>query len=215
MKDNRKGIVREAAGILVVVVLLAMAGGCLVRNVYVGLAAFEAAEGGGSFFDDIERSLQAWTDSIFAKRPPPQPAAPAVPAAAPAAAGKRQTAAVKAEISQVRFFEAGKEIPAIKDRNYSGQFSRQARRVYCEVTYKNNSYKVADAKIAVAVQCYNAAGKPLGERKGFIKPRKEWATANFTVHWGADEPGFWRPGRYTVKISLEGEPAEEHAFRVN
>jgi hypothetical protein len=212
MDGNRQPIMKELVAVVLVVALLLTVGGCLVGNVVSSLRALDTAEAEPApGLGDIEKSLQSWIDGLFPQKkatPPAQPAAP------PADGSKPKAGAAKAEIQKVRFFEAGKEVPALKDRDYDDAFDRKARHIYCEVVYKNNGYKVADSEFPVVVQAYNAAGKMIGERKGTLKPRKEWATANFTANWGNDDPGFWQPGRYTVKIAFEGVQVGEYGFRV-
>lgn len=216
MDGNRRSITKEVVGILLVVAVLLTVGGCLVRNVVVGLRSLDTAKSEPApGLGDLEKSLRSWVDGLFPQKQASAPASSPQPAAAPPSGSKPAAVAAKIEIQQVRFFEAGKDIPAIKDRVYKSQFTKEARHIYCEVTYKNNNYKVADSEVSVVVQAYNASERMIGERKGVLRPRKEWATANFTANWGNDEPGYWQPGRYKVKIALEGVPAGEYTFRVD
>lgn len=212
MDGNRQLIKKELVAVVLIVAVLLTVGGCLVGNVVGSLRALDTANSEPApGLGDLEKSLRSWVDSLV---PQKQSTAPAAEPAAPPPSGKPAAAAVKAEIQQVRFFEAGKDVPALKDRSYASRFNKQARHIYCEVVYKNNNYKVADSEFSAVIQAYNAAGQLIGERKGVLRPRKEWATANFTANWGNDEPGYWQAGRYTVKIILEGQPAGEYTFRV-
>ncbi len=203
MKDNRKGVITEAIVILFVLVLLITTGGFLVGNVVANVRSLNTAKTDSILeIGSIEKMLQEISDKVAGERKPVlQPRE-----MNPSAAGK------KAEVKLVRFFEAGKDIPAPKERVYGNQFAPQSRYIYTEINYKNSNYQVADAEIRVTIQYYNAKNEMIAERRGTARPKKEWPSAFFIVGWG--EPGQWRADQYMVRVILDGQPVGDYRFSI-
>ena len=161
-----------------------------------------------NMIEDVVNSLKAKSTGITT---PATPAAtPSVTPSAPAS----KEAVKKAELKNIKLYEAGKEIPAVKARSYNTQFSRQARLIYVEISYKNNNYKISDSVLPVTLQYYGPSGQMLAELKATAQPKKDWASAIYTRGWGPAEGTPWQAGTYIVKVILEGEAAGETKFEI-
>lgn len=222
MDNNRPAIIKELVVIIVVVALLMTAAGFLARNVIVAVRSLDGTQTADDFnIDDLEKALRDLAAKLLPadskKSPPaaptppaaaPQPASPAGQAKQPAAENK------KGEVTTVRFFEAGRDIPQPQSRRYADQFSRQARNIYIEIAYKNNGYKIADASVPLEIRCLDSTGQAVAELKKTASPKKEWATAVYTTALGASETATWRSGPYTVKIFFDGDYIGDYKFSV-
>ena len=210
MNGSRKSVIREAAIVAMVAVVLFSIGGYLIHNVVVGIRSLNTEKldiDADSVSVSLEKAVHDIVDKVtlFAQSfSQPNPPGTAVPAAADR----------KAEVKQVRFFETGKVIPVPKDRKYSERFSEQARYIYTEVTYKNNNYKVQDTEIPITAQYLDAAGKVIAEKKGVARPKKEWAGALYIMSAGQEQPGKWVKGQYSVKIFIDEEFIGDYTFSV-
>ncbi len=225
MDNNRAAIMKELVVIIVVVALLAAAAGFLIRNVVVAVRSLDGMETSADFnfsldVGDFEKAFRDLAAKYLPAESKKTPAAPAPPAAAPqpaAPAGQAKQPAAenkKGEVTTVRFFEAGKDVPQPQARRYAVQFSRQARNIYFEIAYKNNGFRVADAIIPLEIRCIDTAGQTVAELKTAAKPKKEWATAVYTNVLGPPATGAWSSGQYTVKVFFDGDPIGDYKFTI-
>lgn len=120
----------------------------------------------------------------------------------------------RAEISSLKLFEVNGEIPAIGARNYQSSFRRQSGRIFVEVLFKNLNYLRADVTMPLFVRFYGPSGDLVQEVITNSSPRKEYSSAITSVGWRPEGPAGWPPGRYVVKVSLDGEPEQETSFEV-
>jgi hypothetical protein len=206
LSSNRAAILKEIIAIVLVAAVLLATAGFLIRQVVVAVQALDEADmtddASGAAF---EKALRELADKILTAvnrqpSPPPPPTAPGSSQKPPIAAGK------KGEVTTVRFFEAGREIPALKDRRYTSQFSHQASYIYTEIVYRNNGYKIADATIPLIIECLAPDGRKVAELRKTLLPKKDWATAVFAARLGpTDVGGSWQRGPYTFKIYFDGD----------
>ena len=165
-------------------------------------------------FTQWEKSIKDKIDSLLGNDKP-KPQKPALspgtvldPKPGPAGAVK------KVEIKSINLFEAGKEIPAVKSRVYMNKFTPQARLIYVEINYKNNSYQVADSTVPLVIQYFGPSGQMLTEMKVTAQPKKEWASAFYTRGWSPPEGTSGPVGAYTVQVPGDGEQAGDVTFEV-
>jgi len=118
------------------------------------------------------------------------------------------------EVRSVKFFEAGKDVPALRSRTYNTQFSPQSRIIYTEIYYKHNNFKVSESKVPVNIQIFNASGQRVYNFDGFAQPKIDWDTAAYTRGWSPPDSGVWPIGIYTVKVTAEEQPIGEYKFEI-
>jgi hypothetical protein len=225
MNNNRKGIVKDVIIVVVLVVSLLAGAGYFAQRTLVAVRNLNGEQSDpGLDLGSVLKAAQQWADKALPQEktvpqpaPMPKPSEPATPAAKdngpkateqPAAAGK------KVELTTVSFFEGDKTAPPAKDRIYTSYFSAQARYIHTQVVMKNNNYQVADANVAIAVEYYDAAGQRMIERKVNGALKKEWNKPSYTTGLGSLEPGYWKPGKYTVKVYFDGQLAGTYGFSV-
>jgi hypothetical protein len=212
MDDNRSAIIKELIALLLVAALLFTAAGFALRNVIVAVRALDGAPAAADDFS-LDAARQALRD-LGAKLLPAS--GPTPPSAAPqpaAPAGQAAPAAQKGEVTAVRFFAADK-LPPLAERRYADQFTRPSGNIYIQISFKNNSHKIADASIPLIIRHIDPAGRMAAEIKKTAEPKKEWASASFATALTAYKPGAWPAGRHTVKILFDGEPAGEYSFTI-
>ena len=216
MNKTGKGLKLSDAIVIMLFIAFLLGGGYYSLRALQNLSAMDFGK------TDMTVELQQWekllanrindaVDNLKAKTE--ELTTPAVPAATPATSGLKESVK-KAELKNIKLYEAGKEIPAVKARSYSAQFSRQARLVYVEISYKNNNYKISDSVLPVTIQYYGPSGQILAELKATAQPKKDWASAIYTRGWGPPEGTPWQAGTYIVKVILDGETAGETKFDI-
>ena len=162
---------------------------------------------GAKFFSLAKREVVKQVETPANSKAPPS--SPVVVSKEPA-----KNAARLAEIKSVKLFESGPSIPPVGKRNYQNQFSRQAGRIFVEVLYRNLSFRVADATIPLSILYYGPTGALLQEISSKTSPKKEYESAITSLGWRPEGEGGWPPGKYTVKVALEGEPLQELSFEI-
>jgi tetratricopeptide (TPR) repeat protein len=120
----------------------------------------------------------------------------------------------RAEIKSIRLFEVDGAIPAVTARKYRNQFERQSRRVFVEVHYRNLNFRIADVTMPLVIRYYGPSGALLHEIVSSTSPKKEYESAITSLGWRSEVEGGWPPGRYLVKVMLDGEPVQEVSFEV-
>ncbi len=217
MNDNRAAIIKELVVIAVVAALLLAAAGLLVRNVVVAVRSLDGTQAVDDFsVADLEQALRDLAGKLLPADGPKRPPAPA-PAVSPPADQAKPPASEnkKGEVTAVRFFAAGRDIPQPQARQYAAQFGPQAGNIYVEIVFKNFSYQKADASIPVVVQCLDAAGRTVAERQATAKPKKEWASSALAARLLAAEAGALKSGQYTVKLFFDGAYIDDYKFTIN
>ena len=120
----------------------------------------------------------------------------------------------RAEIKSVKLFEADRAIPLVGARVYQNQFTRQARRIFVEVHYRNLNFRKADVSLPLIIQYISPTGVLLQELTTTSNPKKEYESAITSMGWRPDEDAAWQPGRYTVRVILDGEQLPDVNFEV-
>jgi len=121
----------------------------------------------------------------------------------------------KFQFQGMKFFEAGENLPAVGERDYSTRFDQNgARYIYAEVAFKNKFYGVKDAKLAMTFKYYKPDGSLFGEFNNDVSVGKDLDDAIYEGGWGWKEKGNWVPGTYTVKIFFENQYVGEEKFKI-
>jgi len=202
--NNRRGVATGDVIFMVVLLTLFITGGFLIRNVVLNLRTLDMAKFDlDAEFRGLEQTIQdafvALTGLATTKNTPPI-----------STPGPKK----KIEVTSLRFFEAGQNAPAAKDRSYKNVFPRNSRIIYTEIGYKNNRHKIADAEIPVRIEFYGLNGQKAGEISAISRPKKEWASVLFVIRWTPTEAGSWKADQYTAKIFLEDTLAAEQKFEI-
>lgn len=212
MDHNRPGVTKEVVIVLLLAAAILATGGLLVANVVTAVRSLDGAQvEHGPTAGDFEKALKEIAGKILPaeKKSTAPPPAPAVPGDAKPAA----TAAKKAEVKGVKFYEAAREGAPANQRVYNTRFSRP-RYIFTEISYKNNSHQVADAEIPLTIRYHDPSGQVAAELKRSAQPKKEWASAVFATGWGPAAPAQWQPGQYTIKVYVEGDFIGDFNFTV-
>jgi hypothetical protein len=111
-------------------------------------------------------------------------------------------------------FEADRSIPLVGARVYQNQFTRKARRIFVEVHYRNLSFRKTDVSLPLIIQYISPTGVLLQELTTTSNPKKEYESAITSMGWRPDGDADWKPGRYTVRVVLDGEQLPDVNFEV-
>jgi len=133
--NNRRGIASGDVIFIAILLFLFVTGGFLVRNVVLNLQSPNMAKFDlNSEFQNLEQTILDTFALLTGKSPANQTTSPVIP-----------DPVKKIEVTSIRFFEADKNAPAVKDRNYKTSFPRSSKIIYTEIGYKNNRHKIMDA----------------------------------------------------------------------
>ena len=138
-------------------------------------------------------------------------------AATPSGAAKvspARPAVRRVEIKSVKLFEADRAIPLVGARGYQNQFTRQARRIFVEVHYRNLNFRKVDVSLPLIIQYISPTGVLLQELTTTSNPKKEYESAITSMGWRPDGDADWQPGRYTIRVVLDGEQLPDVNFEV-
>jgi len=204
MQINKGKVFLEAMAIVLVLGLLAGAIGISAANIMKSLRL-------GVVWDWQEIAREARSLLPGGDRPQPQ-----TPASAPSvASGSAMPATggeIKLDVTRVRFFAAGKDVPPLGERKYAAKFKGSAiRYMWVEVAYRNPFYRQHDAEIPLVIQYWGPDGNLAGEVKTMARPRKEWENALTTHSW---RPASWQKGVYTVRLLVNGTAVGQGTFEV-
>ena len=120
----------------------------------------------------------------------------------------------RVEIKSVKLFEADRAIPLVGARGYQNQFTRQARRIFVEVHYRNLNFRKVDVSLPLIIQYISPTGVLLQELTTTSNPKKEYESAITSMGWRPDGDADWQPGRYTIRVVLDGEQLPDVNFEV-
>ena len=161
-------------------------------------------------FNAISGSVMTSVRQVTAKVESPAKGAATV--ASPTA--KAVTVSRRAEIKSITLFEADANIPLVGARKYQTEFSRQSKRIFVEVLYRNLNFRVADATLPLIIQYYGPSGALLQEIVSTSSPKKEIESAITSLGWRPEENAAWPSGRYIVKVTLDGVLHPDIIFEV-
>ena len=132
-------------------------------------------------------------------------------------AGQSDTAAIpalKARVTRLRFFEAGKVPPTLRDRQYSAQFdSASTRSIYAEIGL---AYPPAPEAVSVKVECDFTApgGGSVGTAVVPVQADAGWELSVHAGGVGTDAPGGWKGGTYAVACRFGGKVITSGSFEI-
>jgi hypothetical protein len=160
-------------------------------------------------FDAITGSVMTSVRQVTAKVD--APAKMTTPVVTPAKTAPKVSR--NAEIKSIRLFEADANIPLVGARKYQTEFSRQSKRIFVEVLYRNLNFRVVDTTMPLVIQYYGPSGTLLQEIVSTTSPKKEFESAITSLGW-RPEDNPWQNGRYVVKVTLDGVLQPDVVFEV-
>ncbi|MCP4154036.1 MAG: protein kinase [bacterium] len=119
---------------------------------------------------------------------------------------------IKLDIQHIRFFESSLDVPAMDARTYENRFAAAGTRyVYCELSYKNKLYRIAESSSKLRVVYKGAFTLEL---TGTIVQEEGSRTGVFWRGMGWPQAGKWPKGPYIVTVFLDNEKISESSFEV-
>ncbi|MDZ4673915.1 MAG: toll/interleukin-1 receptor domain-containing protein [Gemmatimonadota bacterium] len=117
-------------------------------------------------------------------------------------------------VSGVRFFEAGKEMPATGAREHATRFAAGASRyIYVQLDLEHG---VSPREVRVPITCTitDAEGAVLTTMTATGRIQPEWTGSNWASGWGTEGGGTWQSGRYHADCSYGAKSIATGDFEV-
>jgi hypothetical protein len=118
-------------------------------------------------------------------------------------------------LTDIRFFEAGDEVPDEHNFPYATSFSSSSTRyVYTELTIDNHYWNVQDNPLNFTLKYYKPDGTLFGELPVPYTVPMSWETAEIWHGWGWADPGYWESGQYRVEVWYASRKLGEDRFDI-
>jgi hypothetical protein len=121
---------------------------------------------------------------------------------------------VRANVTGIKFYEAGMDVMPVPERRYSGRFDRAATRAVwwqLDIAYPDPG---RPAEFMIHHIWYRPDGSILNEFDTDTRIEAGWTSSNNSNGWGWAEPGQWEPGTYRVELFNEGKKIAEGSFEI-
>jgi hypothetical protein len=144
----------------------------------------------------------------------PEPIQPPTAAPKPTASSEWDIPSLPADLTELRFFEAGYNQPARDERVYSRRFAAaEARYISYEL---NLEFPERDSEAVFEVEAvyYRPDGSVLSDFVANYHLQPGWTTSWHAKGWGWDEPGNWSTGQYRVELYVEGQQIASDTFEI-
>jgi hypothetical protein len=151
----------------------------------------------------------------------PKPASTPVPATRTPAPPPTEVAAsdwdipsLPANVSELRFFEGGYDIPPRDEREYTTRFSQAETRY---IDYELNlEFPEPGRRVEFVVETvyYRPDGTELAWLTADCYLEADWTSSWHAKGWGWDEPGNWPLGTYYVELYVDGNLVAGGEFEV-
>jgi hypothetical protein len=119
---------------------------------------------------------------------------------------------LKANVTSLRFFECGSEVPAYGNREYQTQFSSlKARFINWEL---NLSHPSPGRRLEVGIEAiyHRSDGSILARETRDSYIDVGWSTSSHSYGWGG--AGFWTPGAYRVELLIDSKKVASGGFSI-
>jgi hypothetical protein len=119
------------------------------------------------------------------------------------------------EFMSLEFFESGKGMPEIQERQYATSFSkRTARFVNCALTLRNLRYQERSETYPVTIRYFNPDGSLLWEGQHDWVMSADEDQPSYSWGWGWEEPGWWYVGSHRVELLIDDVVLAEGFFTI-
>jgi len=120
-----------------------------------------------------------------------------------------------AEVSELRFFEAGTNSPAAKSREYSHNFTcDHARYIYYELNLEHSPGPDETKDFLIRAVYSREGGAQIGELETNARIEPGWTWSYHDRGWGWPVAGNWEEGTYRVDIYIGGEKVASDSFEM-
>jgi serine/threonine protein kinase len=119
-----------------------------------------------------------------------------------------------ANVTELRFFEGGYDMPSHDERQYSSRFAAsEARYIDYEL---NLEFPEPGRRVDFQVEAvyYNPDGTELTRFSADYHLEADWTTSWHAKGWGWDDPGKWSVGTYRVELYVDGQLAVSSSFEI-
>lgn len=121
---------------------------------------------------------------------------------------------LNAEVQELRFFESGYSVPKKNNRKYTQDFSSSnTRYINWEINLK---FPKPERNINFKIDAvwYKSDGTVItrSSSDGFLK--QGWTSSYNNQAWGTKNGGFWKPGLYSLELSIDGKDVARRSFEV-
>ena len=121
---------------------------------------------------------------------------------------------LSATVTKLRFFESGYDLPAYEDREYKTRFPKSSSRyINWELNLK---HPLPERRLDFTINAvwYNPEGNEYTRQRKESSLKPTWETSWYTLGFGWQESGNWKPGSYRVDLFIEGEKIASGSFEV-
>lgn len=118
-----------------------------------------------------------------------------------------------AEVTELRFFEAGSKSPILDQREYSHQFDcDEARYIYYELNLEHKPAPDETKSFLVRAVYSGQGGEMIGELETQARIEPGWTWSYHDRGWGWPVSGNWEEGTYQVELYIGGEKVASDTF---
>jgi serine/threonine protein kinase len=121
---------------------------------------------------------------------------------------------LQANVTDLRFFEGGYNMPPRDERQYDTRFSSAtARYINYELSLE---FPAPGRQVDFQVEAvyYGPDGTELARFTADYHLEADWTTSWHAKGWGWDNPGQWSPGTYRVELYVDGQVAASGTFEI-
>jgi predicted Ser/Thr protein kinase len=144
----------------------------------------------------------------------PAPLPTHTPVPQPTAMAAYDIPSLRADITDLRFFEGPYNLPARDERTYATRFARSEARY---INYELNLKFPAPGErkdFQVEAVYYQPDGSELARFAADYHVEADWTTSWHAKGWGWDDPGKWPTGMYQAELYVDGQVIATGSFEV-
>jgi hypothetical protein len=147
------------------------------------------------------------------------PALALLPAAAPVQAQEGSMVVLPDFVAQVRslkFYPTDYGFKSFYERKYSAQFpGSSSKHINWELVLDHPFKRPGRVNFTINAVLYGPDGRKLAESANEAWIEADMNTSQHTETWGADKPGYWKPGTYRVAIQIGGKQVATGSFQID
>ncbi|GEM_PF-6448788 len=114
----------------------------------------------------------------------------------------------------IRFFESKKGDVPLASRQYRTRFAAgEVRTINWELRLQHPA-PPRRLDFQISARLTDSQGRMVASPTWSSYLEKDWTDTTHPYGWGADKPGYWKPGTYTLILSINGSEVARDAFEV-